>query len=296
MASGSSRPAPPTTPCPPTRISPATSSCRIPWNPRSPASRNIICSRGTAAPSPSRPRGADSASSSTSTPSIGNRRSTINGQSVGLHKGGYDAFTYDITPYLTGSGPQELIVRVYKAVDYAGEPRGKQTLFQGGIMYTSSTGIWQPVWLEPVSATSISDIRLVPDIDNSSLNLSVAIAGPTNGVIVNAIARSNGTLINTITGAPGLTNFALPIPSPNSVEPHQSVPLRSLRHTLECHQRHRFRRQLLRHAQGQPRHQRQPDKDPVEQPVRLRIWSARPGLLAGWHLHRAYGRRLEERS
>ncbi|MDR3459629.1 MAG: glycoside hydrolase family 2 TIM barrel-domain containing protein [Verrucomicrobiae bacterium] len=143
----------------------------------------------------------------------------LNGQSVGIHKGGYDAFTYDVTPYLTGSGPQELIVRVYNAVDFAGEPRGKQTLFQGGIMYTSSTGIWQPVWLEPVPATSISDIKLIPDVDNSRLNISVAISGPTNGVIVNAIARSGGILINTIAGAPGLTNFALPIPSPNLWSP-----------------------------------------------------------------------------
>src|SRR5260370_9897681 len=65
----------------------------------------------------------------------------INAQSVGVHKGGYDPFSYDITPYLTGSDPQELIVRVYNPVDNAGEPRGKQTLYPGGIMYTSSSGI-----------------------------------------------------------------------------------------------------------------------------------------------------------
>ena len=37
----------------------------------------------------------------------------VNGQSVGVHKGGYDSVTYDITSYLAGSGPQELIVQVY---------------------------------------------------------------------------------------------------------------------------------------------------------------------------------------
>ena len=62
--------------------------------------------------------------------------------------------TYDITPYLTGSGPQELIVQVYSPEDSLGEPRGKQSLHPGGIMYTSSSGIWQPAWLEPVPATS----------------------------------------------------------------------------------------------------------------------------------------------
>src|ERR1022692_4067355 len=74
----------------------------------------------------------------------------INGQSVGIHKGGYDPFSYDITSYLSGTGPQELIVRVYSPEDNGGQPRGKQTLYPGGIMYTSSSGIWQPVWLEPV--------------------------------------------------------------------------------------------------------------------------------------------------
>jgi beta-galactosidase/beta-glucuronidase len=48
----------------------------------------------------------------------------INGQSVGLHKGGYDPFSYDITPYLSGSGAQELIVQVYSPEDSMGEPRG----------------------------------------------------------------------------------------------------------------------------------------------------------------------------
>ena len=36
----------------------------------------------------------------------------VNGQNVGTHKGGYDPFSYDITPYLNG-GTNELIVQVY---------------------------------------------------------------------------------------------------------------------------------------------------------------------------------------
>jgi hypothetical protein len=69
----------------------------------------------------------------------------VNGQSVGTHKGGYDPFSYDITPYLTGSGQQELIVHVWSPEDNGSQPRGKQTLNPGGIMYTSASGIWQPV-------------------------------------------------------------------------------------------------------------------------------------------------------
>jgi beta-galactosidase/beta-glucuronidase len=57
----------------------------------------------------------------------------INGQRVGIHKGGYDPFTYDITPYLIGSA-QELILQVYSPVDNGSQPRGKQTLYPSGIM------------------------------------------------------------------------------------------------------------------------------------------------------------------
>jgi hypothetical protein len=142
----------------------------------------------------------------------------VNGQSVGVHKGGYDSVTYDITSYLAGSGPQELIVQVYNPVDNGGQPRGKQTLYPGGIMYTSSTGIWQPVWLEPVPATSVADLKLVPDIDKNRLSVAVSVSGPTNGVTVNAVARIGTNVVGAISGAPG-AGLSLPVPSPTLWSP-----------------------------------------------------------------------------
>ena len=94
----------------------------------------------------------------------------INGESVGTHQGGYDPFSFDITNKLTGSGVQDIAVRVNDVTDAKGYPRGKQTLYPGGIMYTSTTGIWQTVWLEPVPEVSIKSFRMVPDIDNATLN------------------------------------------------------------------------------------------------------------------------------
>lgn len=138
----------------------------------------------------------------------------VNGQSVGLHKGGYDPITYDITSYLTGSGAQELIVQVYSPEDSAGEPRGKQSLYPGGIMYTSASGIWQPVWLEPVPATSIGDFKIVPDIDNARLNVAVNVSGPTNGVTVTAVAHIGDNVVGAVSGSPG-ANLLLPVPNPN---------------------------------------------------------------------------------
>src|SRR5665213_1860594 len=97
----------------------------------------------------------------------------INGQSVGIHKGGYDPFSYDITDKLTRNETQQIAVRVYDPTDKGGFPRGKQSLKPGGIMYTPTTGIWQTVWLEPVPKAYIKDLKIVPDIDQSVLKLTV---------------------------------------------------------------------------------------------------------------------------
>ncbi len=137
----------------------------------------------------------------------------INGQSVGLHRGGYDPAMYDITPQLRGSGPQEMIVRVYDPTDAAGMPRGKQTLYPGGIMYTSCSGIWQPVWLEPVPISSVAGLKLVPDIDTQRLRVTTTISGPTNGLTIHATARVGTNLIGSISGAPG-AELSLPVPNP----------------------------------------------------------------------------------
>jgi len=136
----------------------------------------------------------------------------LNGASAGIHRGGYDPISYDITDLIKGDGPQELLVRVYAPVDNAGEPRGKQTLHPHGIMYASSSGIWQPVWLEPVDAAGISDLKIVPDVDARQVKLTVN-APAAAGVSVAVTVSSNGVPVATATGAPN-TELALDIPRP----------------------------------------------------------------------------------
>jgi hypothetical protein len=95
----------------------------------------------------------------------------VNGASVGEHQGGYDPFTIDITSALTGNSVQDIALRVSDPTDLLGYPRGKQTFYPGGIMYTATTGIWQTVWLEAVPPTYIEAFRMVPDIDNATLKV-----------------------------------------------------------------------------------------------------------------------------
>ncbi|HWZ95558.1 MAG TPA: chitobiase/beta-hexosaminidase C-terminal domain-containing protein [Opitutaceae bacterium] len=145
----------------------------------------------------------------------------VNGKSVGLHQGGYDAFSYDITSFLKSSGTQELIVRIFDPVDQGGEPRGKQTLNPGGIFYTSASGIWQTVWLEPVpTSTFVNSLVLVPDVDGNQLKLTAVLTGSTSGVSIKATALSNGTKVSSATGSPGKT-LLLSVPNPKLWSPSQ---------------------------------------------------------------------------
>jgi hypothetical protein len=140
----------------------------------------------------------------------------VNGQKLGVHKGGYDPFSYDITSYLNG-GTNELILQVYSPEDNGGQPRGKQTLYPGGIMYTSASGIWQPVWLEPVDASGVNNLQIVPDVDHSRLQLTVN-TYVTGGISVVATVSSNGVVVSTTTGNPQ-TVLNLPVPSANLWSP-----------------------------------------------------------------------------
>src|SRR5699024_4506646 len=60
----------------------------------------------------------------------------VNGVMVGSHKGAYDRFTFNITPYLKESGKQEIVVAVDDPTSAGSQARGKQRLLQKGIWYT----------------------------------------------------------------------------------------------------------------------------------------------------------------
>ncbi|MBQ7341285.1 MAG: glycoside hydrolase family 2 [Oscillospiraceae bacterium] len=82
----------------------------------------------------------------------------VNGQSVGSHVGGYEAFSFDITHCLQEDN--ELLIRVQDDLQNKALPYGKQTLTRGGMWYTPVSGIWQTVWLESVPANYIESLQI----------------------------------------------------------------------------------------------------------------------------------------
>ncbi|MET9110378.1 LamG-like jellyroll fold domain-containing protein [Streptomyces zhihengii] len=134
----------------------------------------------------------------------------VNGKQVADHTGGYNAFTADVTDALKSSGPQEIVVAVTDTGG-ANQPMGKQSTNPGGIFYTQSSGIWQTVWMEPVADVAIDDIVTTPDIDTSSLAVTVQSGTASPKARVEAVARdARGKVVGRISG-PANKELRLPV-------------------------------------------------------------------------------------
>lgn len=96
----------------------------------------------------------------------------LNGVKLGIHKGGYDPFSFKISS-IVQKGKNQLVIRVYDPTDAGFQPRGKQVNDPYGILYTSVTGIWQTVWMEPVPKHHIQNVKLTPDVDGNQLLLDI---------------------------------------------------------------------------------------------------------------------------
>jgi hypothetical protein len=116
----------------------------------------------------------------------------VNGKELGVHRGGYDPFSFDVTEALRDDGDQELIVGVWDPTDKGTQPRGKQVNKPSGIFYTAVTGIWQTVWLEPVPAVSIASLDIVPDLDTGGVAIQVKLRGKANPADVRVTVSLNG--------------------------------------------------------------------------------------------------------
>ena len=101
----------------------------------------------------------------------------LNGKPVGTHKGGYEAFSFDITALLKEEN--NLQVCCFDDLEDQSYPYGKQTLKRGGMWYTPVSGIWQSVWLESVPEKYIEKLHM----ENRGYSVKISIEPAMNGTV-----------------------------------------------------------------------------------------------------------------
>jgi len=142
----------------------------------------------------------------------------VNGKEMGVHKGGYDAFTFDITDALNKTGNQEIVISVWDPIDAGTQPRGKQVKEPRGIWYSSVTGIWQTVWIEPVNSVHLTSLKINPDIDAESVNITSLSSDPETNLDVIIQVMSGDQRISEVKTHSGKTAF-IPLENPELWSP-----------------------------------------------------------------------------
>ena len=104
----------------------------------------------------------------------------LNGKKIGSHKGGYLAFTFDVTEELL-EGENVLTLCVRDMTEKKPHARGKQKLVKkgkyGSLFYTPQSGIWKTVWMESVPADYVERLKITPKYDDAAIELKVFAKG-----------------------------------------------------------------------------------------------------------------------
>jgi beta-galactosidase/beta-glucuronidase len=124
------------------------------------------------------------------------------GVEVARHRGGFTPFSANL-----GKCAGQTVTVVVRARDKHGIPqaRGKQAnkFAPYACFYTRTTGIWQTVWLEPVSDVAMKRPRITPDVANSRFELVVPLTAHGPGPNLEGL-----TVTATLTDASGVVSRA----------------------------------------------------------------------------------------
>ena len=118
----------------------------------------------------------------------------VNGQAVGESESGYLPVEFDITDYLI-AGENTVTCRVCDPQDDEQKPLGKQHAW-----YTTTSSIWQPVWLAPRPQAHVESIRLTPKPAEGAVLAEVICHNlPENGSVSVSVSDDEGKQVGEAT-------------------------------------------------------------------------------------------------
>ena len=129
----------------------------------------------------------------------------INGTFVGRHYGGSSSFSFNIANYITIEDSFDLVVH---AEDYtrSGEQNlGKQSKeYQPKrTRYRRTTGIWQTVWVEPVSELGVEKCQIIPDLDQGKFDFIPAFYNLKQGNLLKITIKDKSKIVASKSFVPG---------------------------------------------------------------------------------------------
>ena len=122
-------------------------------------------------------------------------RVSVNGVTVGEHKGGYTPFSFDITDSLRASGEQELALWVWDPTDTGTQARGKQVLEPRGIWLHGGDRDLADGLDRAGRDLSFERLRFDSDIDRGRVTLEAVLSGLANGARIEATVTDDGNEI-----------------------------------------------------------------------------------------------------
>jgi hypothetical protein len=116
-----------------------------------------------------------------------------NGKHLGHHEGGYTPFEFDLTDSLVerdGKRTALIVLRVEDPMENREQPVGKQWRW-----YTTTSGIWQTVFIEPRHDVHIKAFRVVSDIQKGTAHFTIECANTRNGCAVEIEITPPGSIV-----------------------------------------------------------------------------------------------------
>lgn len=144
-----------------------------------------------------------------------------NGVHQGRHEGGYTPFEFDITDALSHAAESglryaDIVLRVEDPMDNAEQPVGKQWQW-----YTTTSGIWQTVYIEPRHSSFIDSFRIVTDIDTETVQFLFECTNAEEHVVsVEAISPAGAAFHELFAVKDGFAEGMIEIPEPELWDPN----------------------------------------------------------------------------